>query len=244
MSTLSTGPSMSWKFQALRLLSEAAAPRVFDVAELDAWLRTRGLDVPDRTLRRGVAEWEAAGLVQRAVRGVYLNRQATPLPVLEEAAPRMRQGAVVSLGTVLGRAGVLNNPTHWVTAVVPSDNASKLPGEHEADDGSMFRFALLRADLVPTPGTDFAREALEPYAPVPTAVPEKALLDWIYVGSRGRGVSRWPLPPAHDWDVSGLDEGKLQSLAAHMGLTTELGQFLEDVGSQVRVKIRRRQRGP
>lgn len=236
--------SLSWKLQALRALAEPDAPRVFDAPELGQWLQSKGWDVSDRTVRRTLTEWDAATLLERAARGYYLNRQATPTPILEEVAPRLQKGAIVSLATVLGRAGVLNNPTHWVTAVVPSDNASRPPNEMDADKGSKFKFALMRADLLPSLASPdaFSKDALEPYASVPTATPEKALLDWLYVSSRGRGGNRWPLPPSHDWDISYLDEDRLWRLAQRMGLESELGQFRVGLEEHPRVRVRRTMR--
>ena len=233
-------PEGSWKAQALRALGSPGALRVFDTPELVQWLATFGLKVPERTLRRALAEWESSGLVGRAARGLYLNGLASPLTLLEEAAPRLRQGAVVSLATVLGRAGALNNPTHWVTAVVPSDNSSRPVNELESESGSVFRFASLRHDLFLAPTDPLARDAFQPYAAVPTATPEKALLDWLYLSSRGRGAERWPLPPSHDWDMSLLDGPRLDRLATRLGLENELQQFRQGLEAGPRIRIRRK----
>lgn len=241
---MSAPSSLSWKIHALRALAEPDAPRVLDVPTLDTWLQTKGMEIPHRTLRRALSEWDAANLIGRAARGYFLNGQATPEPGLEEVAPLLREGAIVSLSTVLGRAGVLNNPTHWVTAVVSSDNTSKPANEMEADNGSVFKFATMRADLLPQLDRSdaFARDALEPYTSAPTATPEKALLDWLYISSRGRGASRWPLPPSHDWDIGDLDTEKLDRLAQRMGLEDELSQFRVGLEQQPRVRVRRTMR--
>lgn len=235
-------PALPWKFRALRLLAQDGAPRVFDSTALGQWLEGQGLSVPGRTLRRALNEWEGAALLTKAARGFYLNGQANPQPTLEEAAASIRAGAVVSLGTVLGRAGVLNNPTHWVTAVVPSDASSRPANEMESEGGSLFKFASMRPDLFAAPGTAFARDALEPYAAVPTATAEKALLDWLYVSSRGRGVNRWVLPASQDWDLDYLDSARLDRLAGAMGLEDELAQFKQGLEQSPRVRVRRTMR--
>ena len=241
---MSTPSPVSWKIQALRALAEPDAPRVFDATELGKWLQTKGWDVPGRTVRRVLMEWDTAKLIERTARGYFLNHQASPAPTLEEVACRLHEGAIVSLTTVLGRAGVLNNPTHWVTAVVPSDNASRPPNEMDSENGSKFKFALMRPNLLPAPvrSDRFAKDALEPYATVPTATPEKALLDWLYVSSRGRGGNRWPLPPSHDWDIGGLDVERLDRLAKRMGLEDELGQFRVGLEEHPRIRVRRTMR--
>lgn len=232
-----TGPALSWKLQAVRALGEPSAPRVFDQAQLRAWMASHGEVPPQRTLLRALGEWEAAGFIHRVARGLYLNRQARPIVLLDEAAAFLREGAVVSLATVLGRAGVLNNPTHWVTAIVPS--TAKGPAEIEADSGSFFRFGHVRPDLLPAPGTPEAADAYVPYAKARTATPEKALLDWLYLTSTPRGAVRWPLPPAHDWDLGDLDRGRLERLAQAMGLEPLLAEFEAGLtGHQPRVSMR------
>jgi len=231
----------SWKISALRQLSEGEL-RVFSPPELESWLAEKGFNIPLRTARRALQEWELAGLVDRLATGLYLNKQAVPVPLPEEAAAKMRSGAVVSLATVLGRAGVLNNPTHWVNAVVPTSESNNRR-EVGMENGSVFRFAQMRSDLVPQERQGWGRDALEPYASVPTATPEKAVLDWLYLTSSPRGKARWPLPAAHDWDISSLDEAKLNRLATHMGLEGELLQFqnaLELAHPRVQVKRLRR----
>ena len=231
--------ALPWKVRAIRSLGQEGAPRVFDPVELEAWLNAQLGELPRRTVRRALSEWEASGIVRRAARGLYLNLQAFPEPALEEVASRMRPGAVVSLSTVLGRAGVLNNPTHWVTAIVPSDSPSRPVNQIASDDGSMFVFALMKPELMAGPQDDWSADALEPYAAAPTATPEKALLDWLYVGGRGRGVERWAMPASHDWDVSYLDADRLSRLAERMNLSEELEHFLGGLESGPKIKPKR-----
>jgi hypothetical protein len=235
---MSMVPGMSWKISALRKLSESSL-RVFTAPELDVWLASEGFDIPVRTARRALQEWEMAGLVERVATGIYLNKQLMPLPLPEEAARKLRPGAIVSLGTVLGRAGVLNNPIHWVTAVVPSSDSNSRR-EVSMDSGSNFQFAQVRPDLLTSTRLGWGRDALEAHAAVPTATPEKAVLDWVYLASSPRGAARWALPPAHDWDISSLDEDRLSRLAAQMGLEPELAQFQAALeGDKPRISVRR-----
>ena len=104
-----------------------------------------------------------------------------------------KPGAIVSLATVLGRAGVLNNPTHWVTAVVPSDNASRPPNEMDADKGSKFKFALMPADLLPSLASPdaFSKDALEPYAAVMGSIAA-----WLALSAVGFALLPQPPRPA------------------------------------------------
>ena len=235
-------PGVSWKFVVVGLMARPEFPRVFDSHELEQALQSHGMSPPRRTIQRALREWEIAGVVRRVAQGVYLNMQATPQPLLREAVSKMRPGAIVSLATVLGDAGVLNNPTSWVMAVLPSDVKVRHENEVSSAPGAEFKFAYLRPDLIPVRGEPWASDALEPYARVPTATPEKALLDWIYLSASARGGSRWQLPASHDVDLDYLDSDRLERLASHMGLENELGQFRQGLESAPRLKIRRSMR--
>lgn len=54
-------------------------------------------------------------------RGLYLSQLAIPRPAAAEAADFIRTGAVVSLQTVLGEAGITNNFSDVVTSVLPHE---------------------------------------------------------------------------------------------------------------------------
>lgn len=206
---------------ALSLLCDAGAPRVFTPTTLNAWLETREAGLARKVLLAAMQRWKALGLVKQVARGIYLNGRITPLPTLDEAAPWLRRGAVISLQRVLGQAGVLNNPTERITCVLPLQ-VSRAVGAVRSDLG-LFTFSGMRGDLVPDGKEAWSRDALEPYAHVPTATPEKALLDWLYLA---RESQKWALPPRHDIDFGEMDLVRLQRLAAHMGLERDLGAFL------------------
>lgn len=228
-----------WKANAVRRLGTPGAPRVFGRKELADWLAQGGLHPNERTLLRALQEWEAQDVVGRPARGVYLNRQATPTPLLEDVAQALRPGAVVSLASVLGRAGVLNNPSYWITATLPS-TAVKGPVDVQASDGTVFRFAYMRPDLIAQPDAQWQSDAVDDSAFAPTATPEKALLDWLYLSSSARGAARWPLPALHDLSLDELDADRLDRLAARMELIEPLAQLRQAIDDErPRVKVRR-----
>lgn len=212
--------------QALALLATPGAPRVMSPASLAAWL----LDLPGENAFRwsppaiasALGRWQDLGLVERVAHGVYLNLRATPRPRPAEAAPWIREGAVVSLQYVLGLSGVLNNPTEVVTCVI-SRSASRAVGVVGVQPYE-FRFNGLRDDLIPDIASDWARDAYAANAFVPTATPEKALLDWIYLASAS---PLWHRPPLHDLDIEALDTERLARLASRMGLTDRLAIALQ-----------------
>lgn len=231
--------SQDWKTAALERLAQPGAPRVCGRDVLVQWLNDGGITSSERTLLRALQEWELFGHIGRPTWGVYLNRQVHPLPLLEEAAQIIRPGAVVSLASVLGRAGVLNNPSYWITAVLPS-TAVKGPVDVEATDGTMLRFAHLRPDLIPQADASWAADALDPTAFSPTATPEKALMDWVYLSSSARGAARWPLPALHDLELDDLDADRLDRLAVQMDLVDPLAQLRTAIAAdRPRVAVRR-----
>lgn len=228
----------AWKTTALRLLGDPSAPRVFGREELIDYFAQHNLDIPLRTLLRGLREWESAQLVERIAQGVYLNAQHKfPVVTPAEAAHFLRKDAVLSLHYVLGNAGVLNNPSHWITCVLPSSN-NKAVTEVEMDNGLVFRFAYVQDEFF---NTQLKRDALQQYAQVPTATPEKALLDLLYLVASPRGSKRWSLPPVHDWDMDCLDHERLDRLAQQLNMEEPLRVFKDslDNGSP-RVRVARR----
>lgn len=230
--------SASWKITAIKLLSDPNAPRVFGRQELIAYFQSQNLDVPLRTLLRGLHEWESAHLVERVAQGVYLNSQHKfPIVAPAEAAHFLRKDAVLSLHYVLGNSGVLNNPSHWVTSVLPS-SGSKAPTEVEMDNGLIFRFAYVQDDFF---HSQWKHDSLQEYTKVPTATPEKALLDLLYLVGSPRGSKRWSLPAAHDWDMDCLDQERLQRLAVNLNMVEPLRVFTASLDSGApRVRVPRR----
>jgi hypothetical protein len=80
-------------------------------------------------------------LLFRVSAGLFLNSRAIPFVSLNEAASYIRSGAAISLHSVLGECGFLNNPSRIVMAVLPT-SASKRPnlGEVHTSGGAVFRF--------------------------------------------------------------------------------------------------------
>lgn len=221
---MSTLKSTSMK--ALALLKNNDAPRVFSPTSLKEYFKENALEVSRPSITLYMQSWNDGSFIKKVKHGVYLNLRATPEPSLEEAAPWVREGAIVSLQTVLGQSGVLNNPTDWVTCVYAhSKNPNNLNLECE---GGTFKFTSINDKALPSPDEDWYKEAYEPYSSNLTATPEKALLDWIYLGTH---AYQWSLPPAHDIDWEELNEERLNLLADKMGLKEALVEFKKSVNS-------------
>ena len=123
------------------------------------------------------------GALQRVSRTVYLNKLAGPTVQLAEAAQLIRRGAVVSLAWVLERSGALNNFGDIVTCVVPLVVGMAPPrvGEHKTLAGQ-FRFYGMPIRIVNC-GAAHVEDVQDVRYAYPRATPERALMDWIYLGS-------------------------------------------------------------
>jgi predicted transcriptional regulator of viral defense system len=114
------GPARTeWRYELLGLLESNEAPRVCTTEELAQLVRRVRPRANADTVHNAIGGLMKAGALQKVSRGLYLNRRSRPAVEVAEAAQHIRQGAVVSLESVLGECGFLNNPPAIVTAVVP-----------------------------------------------------------------------------------------------------------------------------
>jgi hypothetical protein len=164
-------------------------------------------------VERWIREAVAVNRLQRVVRGLFLNRLIVPPAQLSEAAVWLRPGAVISLQTVLGDAGVWNNYTDWVTAVVPLGPRYTTPslGRVETAAG-IFVFRGI-PERVLEAGDE--KDRLVAGIGYRRATPEAALLHWLYLSASPR--SRMSAP-SMDLDIAELDLRKLKRLAKVMNL--------------------------
>ena len=217
----------------LRLLRDPDCPRVLSTRELGLWLAASGIVISEATFKRWVSSMREAGLLKTVRRGLYLNGLAQPPVQPDEAASHIARGAIVSLQKVLGDAGVLNNFTSRITCVVA------LPPEKSAEGKASFGYAQPSTGQVKTRAGIFTFQAL-PFdliykagalddclekLPYQRATPEKAFLDWLYLGLTPRSHMT---PPPLDLDVDRLDQARLQRLADAMGLSSNLKRWLTD----------------
>ncbi len=215
----------AWQAQLERRLAGREGPAVLTRDLIARFARSAaGESVPASTLShwlRRLVEQEKLAPVKR---GLYLNRLRMPPAQAVDATPWLFRDAVVSLNTVLGDAGVLNNPTHSVTAVVPIDRGAPPPrlGRRRTPAGDFHFFGLPRRIVE----AGAAADRLEPESRFEhvRATPEKALVDWLYLGASPR--SRRQLPPRHDIDLELLDMKRLRRLAKAAGAESVLEHWL------------------
>jgi hypothetical protein len=174
------------------------------------------------TLFRWVRDQVAGGALRPITRGLYLNQMASPRPTAAEAAGFLRTGAIVSLQTVLGEAGITNNFPDIVTSVLPHERGrvSSVRPVKAAD--IEFRFHSMPARLLDDRAGEL-EDRMDFDVKYPRATPEKALLDWLYLGESN--YSKIAGPPL-DLEFERLHASRLRRLARSMGLKEELQAWL------------------
>ncbi|MDE2099866.1 MAG: hypothetical protein KGL39_21615 [Patescibacteria group bacterium] len=192
------------------------ARRVWTTADL-----ATALGLPPSTAARHIAQAVCEGWLIAARQGLYLNAVAVPTVTAADLASHLRAGAVVSLQTVLGDCGVYNNPTAWVTAVLPVDTGGSTAGGVLQTAVGTFQFRRLGARVFHAGAPE---DRLDERFSYPRATPEKALVDWLALAHSPR--STLTAPPAHDLEIELLDLDRLQRLAKACGLADELSRLV------------------
>lgn len=205
------------------ILLGAEAPRVLTVPMIAAVLADRRKLPARNTLFRWIRQQTEAGALRPITRGLYLNHLASPRPAAADAANFVRSGAIVSLQTVLGEAGVTNNYSDIITCVVPQDRDHSPSVRPVKAHRAEFRFHAMPARLLDARAGDL-EDRMDLDAKYPRATPDKALLDWIYLGASPR--TKIAGPPL-DIDAKRLDTPRLGRLAKAMRLTAQLKIYLE-----------------
>lgn len=209
---------MTKRMDLLDILRQPHQPRVWTTRTL-----TYTLDSPPATTAR-IIRWAVEGKLLKPVReGIYLNGMAFPEVAMAEAASLIRSGAVVSLQSVLGDAGVLNNPTLDVTCVLATTAPSTSGGTVESMQGTRFTFRRIAPKMLVVGELEDRFEQGVRYL---RATPEKALMDWLALGVSPH--STITMPPYHDIDIDELDRGRLERLARAMDLEDQLRIFLKE----------------
>ncbi|WP_146204442.1 hypothetical protein [Massilia glaciei] len=177
-----------WKFALMAGLAAQSVRRIFTAAEFHYFVQTYRPGASASTARETSNLLASAGTLRRVASGVFLNLRAVPPAELSEADSHIRAGAIISLHTVLGENGFLNNPSGIVTAVLPT-STSKRPrlGEVMTSAGYKFRFYGIAEKFFPMtsegrfdllqPGRPcemFRPERLRVFRSCPLSTPESA----------------------------------------------------------------------
>lgn len=206
-----------WTTRLELALAEPRALRVLDKRSIVGVAKQVRPGISEPSVERWIQDAVGAKRLQRVVRGLYLNCLLTPPARLCEAAVWLRPGALISLQTVLGDAGVWNNYTDWVTAVVPLSPRYTSPSLGRLNAaGGVFVFRGM-PERVLEAGHEHDR--LVPGVAYRRATPEAALMHWLYLSRSPR--SHISAPPS-DLDLAALNRGKLERLSRAMRLNDVL----------------------
>jgi hypothetical protein len=172
--------------------------------------------IPDTSLRHWINDAVVRERLTPVIRGVYLNRFGYPAGRLADAASYVRRDAVISLHAALDEAGFINNPSEYITAVLPLDAGPTRPrvGQVKTSAGSMWFRALPRA--IWGAGEIEDRLDQENGPAHARATPEKALLDWLYLAHSPRSTLAAPAP--EDVDYAAMNQRRLARLTRAMKL--------------------------
>lgn len=218
-----------WRFEVLGALASASAPRACTTGDLIRLIRSIRSSAAMVTARSAIDGLVAAKALLKIGTGLYLNCRCLPATELGEAAQLIRRGAVVSLESVLGECGFLNNPSAITTAVLPL-MASGTPntGEVRTSHGQVFRFYALPSRYLPRTREE-TRSWLQTGRHHPIVRPEVAALHWLYLARSKRSTK---LAPPTDVDFDMLDLDLLNELATAWSLIDELAAWQRRVKAQ------------
>lgn len=205
----------AWKVAGERALLASDAPHVITTQDLLGYAAVNSGQRPaSASFTRWLKTLVNVGKLQPVTRGVYLNRYSGPTVHAAEAAQYLRRGAIVSLAWVLERSGALNNFGDTVTCVVPLAKGWAPPKVgNQLTAAGPFRFFAMPQHVV-LAGSSRIDDVQDLKYGYPRATPERALMDWVYLGASMR--SRLPLPPV-DIDLREMNIGRLNRLAKAMG---------------------------
>lgn len=216
---------VDWRFRLIATLVGPQTPRVLRRAKIADLVREVKPGCTTLHVREAIAGLIHCKTISAVGDDLFVNLRTLPYVSIMEAAQVIRPGAVVSLISVLGECGFLNNPTRIVTAVIPQDDEVSpicdevIHGEHE------FRFVGLPRRFFPVTDDD-ERYMSQQGRFCAVAKPELALLQWLYLLG-ARSPQQIPIlgPIPFDVDFEMLDLDLVRELAARLSLSSQLAEL-------------------
>lgn len=201
-------------------------PAVLTTSTVEMLAATDTAGVPSgATIQRWLKDLVQSQKLRPVIKGVYLNRLGHRDVSPAAAAHWVRSRSIVSLAWVLEQAGLTNNFGDTITCVIPIDPTWPAPqiSDRKTQAGT-FRFFAMPAHLNDERAGryDDLQDSRFDYR---RATPEKALLDWIYLGASPR--SRMTRPP-YDLEIEPMNAARLKRLAKGMGIAPLLERWREE----------------
>lgn len=199
---------------ARKALSAEESPRFLAAS----WFSRNG--IPPADVPSILSAMMAEGSLSSCGEGTFANRLALPSVHPNEMVAHFGLGTYASMHTVLGEAGIANNPSRTVYAVRQDGPDVGAPDIRLRNGLGEYRLlAMSREMMLAGPEED----RLEPGGRYPRATPERALCDWIWFSS-SKGGRVMTLPPL-DLDLSDIDRARLGRLADAMGISAPMAAW-------------------
>ena len=153
-------------------LAKENAPHILTSNHIDMLL-----GYPNASTRsRAIVTLVEHGALKKACRGIYFNSLSNydKAEILSFVIP----AGALSMASVLGRAGVTNNPSQHLHVVVPLDTPGFGRNNKELDDGTRILIHSIPKNFLTFGAGKMGR--------FNAATPEKALCDWLYLSKSPR----------------------------------------------------------
>lgn len=229
---------------AVTSLRGTFVPRVMSSMELFLYWRKKNYsNLQLKVFYRVIDQLISVGHLKRVKKDLYANFQAVPAIQNNEIATFLVEGSVITMHSSLYEAGALNNPTRIVTASVPCFKRGT-EGTFNGIRGAVreiktevgdFWFFNIPSELVTLEGVE-AYEIEKMGITYKMATPEKALMDWVYIGTerskkkkleKGSELTDFTGLPPLDIAIGVLNIKTLKKIASAMHLSTELNDWLD-----------------
>lgn len=213
---------IEWRKSLYDALGSFDAPRVLSNSELLNFSHENAITISAKQIAGFIENMSKVGVLTAVRKGVYLNNKAWPTPTFAEAACRIRSGAVVSLHTVLGDLGILNNSTSNVYSIVPAPEHGVQPNIASVEvEGATFYFNKIKQNILEAGNIE---DRLVPMLSYDRATPEAAIVHWIYLASSHTSSMN---EPDTQCDIDQLDLDRLDRLSTAAGLHDKVFDWVE-----------------
>jgi hypothetical protein len=211
----------TWRRKIVEQYAHPNGERVITFKDLFDVARSIKADLTSEKVSEFVDDFEGL-LFRKAPNGLLVNVATFPPATLGEAVPHLIDQAIVSLHTVLGDKGILNNYTPDYVCVRP---ISLSP------DVVALQFESGQIDCFPVDDKILligeVEDRLDPSYRYPRATPEAAIIHWFALGRVGAFSFS---EPDTQVDLEDVDMDRLQRIAAEAGL----GEVISDWVRRVR----------
>lgn len=129
-------------------------------------------------------------------------------------------GAIVSLISVLGDDGILNNYTYQIWTVRPGPSIARTDGWDEAAEATYVAFTM-PSEVLAAPARE---DIIDPSYPYPRANSDAALCHLVYLHVAGL-VRNLPF----ELELDDLDRSRIDRIAGAMGISDEMSSYLSSV---------------